>query len=123
MTEFDKPIIEQAPLGEEGEPTDKSKIAYHKPSIRERLIRKLNKVSSPTFERVLIREMGSRCYKQTIKELSGLLSQGFVVRLGTGHRGDAYRIALSKTWPFDKCPMCGCTQTPHTSETPETTQP
>ena len=87
---------------------------YYKPGIRERLIRKLKSMGSQgyLFERTLLRQLGGRERPQIAEELSSLLSEGFVHRLGTGRRGDPFRLILSGTWPFNKCPLCGHTEYP-----------
>ncbi len=87
---------------------------YYKPSIRERLCRKLLMMEPRGYlcERVLLRQMGNTQNKRVVEELALLLSDGFVIRLGTGRRGNPFRIILSETWPFNKCPLCGHVEHP-----------
>ena len=81
---------------------------------REILIRMLQEMPEGGFiyERAIPRLVSSSRRKQIIKELSTLLGEGYVVRLGTGRRGDPHRIVLSATWPFNKCPLCGHVEFP-----------
>jgi len=83
-------------------------MSYYKASTREMLIRRLQTIGrNSVFERAALRLLPSSRRKQARAELALLLSEGFVIRLGTGRRGDGYRIILSGTWPFNKCPLCG----------------
>jgi hypothetical protein len=87
---------------------------YEKVSAREILIRKLKDMGEQGFlyERAIPRIVSSSRRKQVASELALLLSEGFVVRFGTGRRGSPHCISLSKTWPFNKCPLCGHTEHP-----------
>ncbi len=79
-------------------------------TIRERLIRKLQAAHISqgfAYERTILEQMGTSRRQRAKAELSSLLDEGFVVRLGTGRRGHAHRLTLNATWPFDKCPLCG----------------
>lgn len=81
---------------------------------RELLIRLLRDIPNGGFlyERAIPRMVASSRRRQVMKELSLLLSEGFINRLGTGKRGDPHRIVLSAIWPFNKCPLCGHVEYP-----------
>jgi hypothetical protein len=88
-----------------------------RPSTRELLIRLLKAMDAGfLYERDIPNRLGSSRRKEAIAELSVLLSEGYIIRLGTGHRGDPFRIILSGTWPFNKCPLCGHVAFPNTSK-------
>ncbi len=83
--------------------------------IRERLIRKLQAAHISqgfAYERAILEQMGASRRKRVEVELSSLLDEGFVIRIGTGRRGSAHRLTLSATWPFDKCALCGHVKPP-----------
>jgi hypothetical protein len=65
-------------------------------------------------ERELERQFSSakRAQKEVHNQLSNLLSEGYILRLGTGHRGNPFRYILSLTWPYNKCPFCGHVEYP-----------
>lgn len=71
------------------------------------------------YERAIPRAVSASRRKQIVKELSVLLGEGYVIRLGTGRRGDPFRIVLSATWPHNKCPLCGHIEFPAHMKTPE----
>lgn len=90
-------------------------------SIRERLIRKLIAVTAQgfVFERNLLRQFTASQRADVAEQLSALISEGYAYRLGMGGRGDPHRIALSATWPYNKCPLCGHIEFPASTKTPE----
>lgn len=90
-------------------------------STREVLIRILRGIPDSGFmyERAIPRAVSASRRKQIVKELSTLLGEGYVIRLGTGRRGDPHRIVLNVTWPFNKCPLCGHIEFPASTKTPE----
>jgi len=107
MTEFD----EKVPAVTRNTNFQNKRLA--RPSTRELIIRLLKAMGTGfLYERDIPNRLGSSRRKEAIAELSTLLSEGYILRLGTGHRGDPFRIMLSGTWPFNKCPLCGHVEFP-----------
>ena len=76
---------------------------------RLRLVRILQEIPPGGFiyETRIYKRFSSKRTKQEIADvLAEFLSKGFIHRLGTGRRGDACRIILSKAWPYNRCPLC-----------------
>lgn len=85
-----------------------SEPRYTRITLRERLIQKLNQPSDRPFffERTVLHWFSSKQRAAVVAELSNLLSDGYIHRLGTGKQVDPFRIVRSKAWPFEVCPLC-----------------
>lgn len=86
-----------------------SERRYTRASLRERLIQKLNQPTDRPFffERTVLHWFSAKQRAAVVAQLSSLLSDGYVHRLGTGKQSDPFRIVRSKAWPFEVCPLCG----------------
>jgi hypothetical protein len=76
-------------------------------NIKERLIRKIQEANKPVSRHELIEAFDKSRRARASQELSNLIGAGYVNVLGTGRRGSPIRIAPNKTWPFNKCALCG----------------
>lgn len=74
--------------------------------IRERVVR-LIREKSPIFKRSLEQLFAGSTRKLAEQVISDLLSENYIVEVGTGRRGNPKKIIVSAGWPLDKCPMCG----------------
>ena len=79
------------------------------PSIDVVRFRILNIVrSTPGFirRRVLERKIGPNYRSQSDEQISQMLSEGILVQIGTGVRGDPFAVGLNTNFPPHICPCC-----------------
>lgn len=77
-------------------------------NVKHRLIRLIQEHGAQAIlRRDLIRAFDISRRADAEKELSSLISVGYVNALGLGHRGSPARVIISPTWPFNICPLCG----------------
>ena len=81
---------------------------HFKDDIRLRLCQQFidTNLQEPILERALLRQFSGPRQKKAIEELSLLLSEGFLNRLGTGRRNNPFRITRSGSQPINRCPYC-----------------
>ena len=81
----------------------------NKQVIRARVIR-LIQTKAPVFRRNLEKAFAGSTRGLAKQVISELLSENYIIVVGTGRRGNPEKIVLSAGWPAAKCPMCGSTK-------------
>lgn len=89
-------------------------------NVKERLIRRIQASDKPVSRRLLIEAFDKSRRAIASQELSNLIGAGYVCVIGTGRRGSPFMIVRNKTWPFDKCPLCGLVDDNHVEPSPKT---
>ena len=75
--------------------------------IRERIIRMLWNESGLVTLRHLEQSFDKSRRRAALDEISLLVSEGVLHRIGSGRRGDPFKLLLSRTYPFKVfCPLC-----------------
>jgi hypothetical protein len=90
-----------------------------KSDARLRMIRVLQEITPGSFvyETRIYRRFSSKRTEREIRDvLIEFLEMGYIHRLGTGRRGDPFKIILSTAWPHNRCPLCNHIEYPTVSK-------
>lgn len=74
--------------------------------LRDRLVRLVRSDGRPVARRDLIRRCGMSYQKQADEQIGLLLSDGVLITIGSGHRGNPVRLIAGPNWPALICPTC-----------------